>query len=165
LRTECPVSVDVVLVREDIWFRERFDTADICDMSDALEPLRALRVCVEGRLGGRAGEPYEESVFVRVGKGGGGGRMPGGVPEPPSTACVVRRGSEGGGGLLSFFCGLAGITGFFCAGMSGVAFPLLVGGASVFGRPGGGGGGARFPLLLKFFCWLRAAMRSARELN
>lgn len=137
--------------------------ADTCDMSEAFEPLRGPRVCVEGRLGGRAGELSEDSVFVRVDKGGGGGgggRMPGGVPVA-LTSVVVRRGNTGG--LLSLFCGLAGITGFFSAGISGFAFPLLVG-ASDFGRPGGGGG-ARFPLLLKFFCWLRAAIRSARELN
>lgn len=127
--------------------------AEICDMSEAFDPLRAPRVCVDGRLGGRAGEPFEDCVFVRVGKSGGGGRMPGGASDAPSALCVVRRGKEGGG-LLSFFCGLAGITGFFCAGTGGVAFPLplLVGAASDFGRPGGGGGGARFPLLLKFFC-------------
>ena len=74
--------------------------ADICDMSEAFEPLRLPRVCVDGRLGGRAGELSEDSVFVREGNGGGGGRMPGGVPVA-CTSFVVRRGKSGG--LLSLF--------------------------------------------------------------
>jgi hypothetical protein len=57
------------------------------------------------------------------------------------------------------------------AGVIGAVW-LLVSDAAA-GRPGGGGGGGFLAdvgggdaaELLKFFCWLSAAMRSLRELN
>ncbi|KAK9770809.1 hypothetical protein SCAR479_12486 [Seiridium cardinale] len=136
------------------------------ETSEEFEPLRVCNVCVEGLRAGNAGEGCRLFVFVREGKAGGARR-----PETASgvsrtgVAAVERRGSAG---AESLSCGLVGIAGIF--GAVAVPFPLGFGTcASDFGRPGGGGGDGLFlgpsPWLLKFFCALRAAIRSARLLN
>jgi hypothetical protein len=128
------------------------------DTSEALEPLRVPKVCVDGLRGGRAGDGSAEFVFVRPGRGGGA-RRPGTASGASRTgpAVVVRRGKAG---MVSFFCGRAGIVGLLS---TAIPFPFN----SNLGRFGGGGGRFRgpSPLLLKFFCWLRAAIRWANELN
>lgn len=162
------VSVDVILVRDETGFNERLETVDIWDMSEAFEPLRVPRVCVDGRRGGKAGEGADRdvSVLVRDGRGGGARRAGTAVSAGGSASLlVVRRGSAGG--LVVLFCGRAGMTGL---GATAAATPFVWDFAAWVAEavrlpPGGGGGGARLPVLLKFFWLFRAAMRSASELN
>lgn len=134
--------------------------ADICETSDELEPRRVCNVWVDGRLGGRAGE---EPVFVRDGKAGGA-RRPGGASGVSRAGVVVERRGSAGDEPLSCAPDIDGLW-----ATTRVPLPLFKPCASDLGRPGGGGGGGRFlgpsPPLEKFFCWLRAAIRSARELN
>lgn len=136
-------------------------------MSEAFDPLRVPRVCVDGRRGGKAGEGAgrDVSVLVRDGRGGGARRAGTAVSAGGSASLLVVRRGSAGGGLVVLFCGRAGMT-----GLGAAAAPL----AWVFATwtaeavrlpPGGGGGGARLPVLLKFFWLFRAAMRSASELN
>lgn len=159
------VSVEVVLVCVDARDSDKFEAVDICETSEALEPLRVLRVCVEGLRGGKAGDNCDESV--RVGRGGGARRplVVGDTSWAGSEEVVVRRGSAG---TESRACGRAGSEG------EGAPFPLVFpfemkACDAGLARLVGGGGGGRFPVpspvLLKFFWLLSAAIRSARELN
>lgn len=161
------VSVDVMLVREETGFSDRLEIVDMWDMSEAFEPLRVLRVCVEGRRGGKAGEGAErdESVLVRDGRGGGARRAGTAASAGGSASLLVVRRGSAGGGFVVLLCGRAGMT-----GLGAAAAPLVWDFAiwaveAVRLPPGGGGGGARLPVLLKFFWLFRAAMRSASELN
>jgi hypothetical protein len=80
---------------------------------------------------------------------------------------VVLRGSDGvlsTAGAADLF-GREGIDGLFGV----VTLDPLVTSCEDAGRFGGGGGGGRFPApgggALKFFCWLRAAILSAKVVN
>lgn len=150
---------------------EVVDSADTCDMSLELEPRLAASCCVEGLRGGSAGdgcagdgcaEPACEDG-LRLGRAGGcatvapfraasGGEDGSGSTPSCDTFVGVRRGS-GGRDSASGWDGVAGLPCW--------SAPVEEG---CFGRLGGGGGGARFvgAGALKFFCLLRAAIRSAR---
>lgn len=67
------VSVDVVLVREDTGFNDRFEMVEICDTSDELDPLLLGKGWVDALRAGRAGDGRVE--FLRPGRGGGASRI------------------------------------------------------------------------------------------
>lgn len=77
----------------------------MCDISDELEPRRVCNVCVDGLLGGSAGEACEVFVFVRVGKAGGARRPAGASAISRAGVAVDRRGSAG---TESLSCGREG---------------------------------------------------------
>lgn len=158
LRVGC-VSVDVVLVREETGFNDRFEIDEIWDTSDELEPLLLCSGCADGLRVGRAGDCSEP---LRVGRGGGASRpgKVGGVLTIDSVV-LVRRGRLG----ASCFCGRGGILGL-CKEAVLFAFEVRTRDGSL-PAPGGGGGG-RFVEgggVVKFFCLFKAAIRSASELN
>ena len=134
---------------------------DSCDTSEAFEFLLTERVWVEGRRVGSFGGACGE---VRDGSWGGPGRPGEGAGDSsPFSWPVFRRGSGGASFSVAARAGpgRGGIAGLFLAEqVLGVALFT----PSVNERTGGGGGG-RFPATdggaLKFFCSLRAAMRSA----
>lgn len=118
---------------------------------------------------------------MRSGLSGRSGRLgSGGVFCASTGAAVVLRGSEGGAssaveallgrggseGLVASSCG-GGRTEMPLDGLSAKAPPLTCDAGR--GRLAGGGGGARLPApgggAWKFFCLLRAAIRSARVVN
>lgn len=139
---------------------------DNCETSEAFEFLLTESVWVDGRRVGSFGGA--DCGGVRDGSGGGPGRPgegPGDSRPFPFSWPVVRRGSGGASFSVAARAGpgRGGIAGLFSAmQVSGAGAVLFT--ASVNERTGGGGGG-RFPATdggaLKFFCWLRAAMRSA----
>jgi len=109
----------------------------------------------------------------RVGRGGGAPARPGEGEEgdgtgewSPFSRPVVRRGSGGGSFSVTARTGRGGMTGLFSAETPPAAALFA---SPVTGRTGGGGGGGRLPAAdggaWKFFCWLRAAMRSASVVN
>lgn len=135
---------------------ERLDMVELWERADSLEPLRLLRLFIEGVRGGNAGDGASSEVLVRLGRGGGALRAgKAGLSSWMLELDVFVRCGRAGG---SRFWGRAGRTGlgssFSCEG---------------FLADGGGGGGALLDAVaggvVKFFCPLRAAMRSARELN
>lgn len=153
---------------------ERVDAVDCWENSEEPEPrLSLLSGCVEVRLGS-VGAACEEAV--RLGRGGCALRSSGGISA--WELWVSRRGSGGGVGLdLLGRWGTDGTGGtpLAPAPLTPGTDPLEEGGigavwllvSAVTGRPGGGGGaGLRTGSdPLKFFCWLRAAIRSLSELN
>lgn len=137
-------------------------------MSDELEFLRTPgtgREAEVGRRDGRAGGVC--CIEFREGNGGGF-LFTAGIGLSSGISCsVVRRGS--GGGLLIAEAARVGRGGSDGVGRPSFRFGNVGGttGISVAARTGGGGGG-RLPAVegaLKFFCWFRAAMRSASVLN
>jgi len=97
----------------------------------------------------------------------------GGASSSSSVAATVDLRGSGGGALTGFapalLVGLGGINGLFGGGAALPPFCKVGLASCVKGRFCGGGGGARLPApgggAWKFFCWLRAAMRSARVVN
>lgn len=147
-----------------VWLSDRLDTVDSWDISEEFEFLLTESVWVEGRRVGRLGGVA--SCLLRVGSAGGPGRPEGGCCWSPFSCPVVRRGRGGGSFSVAARTGRGGIEGLFSA--ETVSDVVLVT-FSVKERTGGGGGGGRLPAVeggaWKFFCWLRAAMRSASVLN
>lgn len=164
LRRGCP-STDPTLVCEEVWFSERLEKFDI---PDEFEFRLTDNDCVDGRRGGSAGE-VACSVDLLDGNGGGARPPRLGRTGALSTAWPFT-------GTVLVLRGRAGAAATLLAGRGGMeGLPLLWaaavdccdgGGGAGEGRPagGGGGGGLLFTGLgvLKFFCWLRAAIRSAR---
>lgn len=131
-----------------------------------MEFLRTDRVWEDGRREGSAGGVA--CPGLRAGSGGGAGRPGAGDDDAeggsPFSWLTVRRGSGGGIFSAAARAGRGGIEGLPSPATGPDADLLAVSVAARTGR-GGGGGGARFPAVgggaWKFFCWLRAAMRSA----
>lgn len=152
---------------------DRVEPTDLWETSEEVEPRLSLLVgCVEVLLG-RVGGACEDAL--RLGRGGGALLSSCGV-----STCepwVSRRGSGGGAGFEPLGrCGRIGTAGALVCELLSLGTAPLVNGAigavwllvlAATGRPGGGGGAglrtASEPL--KFFCWLRAAMRSFSVVN
>lgn len=126
---------------------------DMVDLTDSPELRRATNDCVEGLLGGRAGD---SCVCSESRRGSGGARPRAGAEEIAfSFSELVLWGRVGG----AFFAGRAGTAGL-AAPSAGAWVGVREG-----GRLGGGGGGGLLEGAVKFLCLLRAAILSERELN
>ena len=152
---------------------DKLDTAEIYETSDEFELRRTERVWAEGCRGGRAGETC--CCELLLGRGGGARLRPGragGVAALPFSKLVLLCGNGGGAFCVFAREGLGGSEGLFWATttslVAGVVAELRTGAVDA-GRFEGGGGGARLPTVdggaWKFFCLLRAAMRSWRVVN
>lgn len=139
---------------EAVLFSDSEDMVDRCDLTDSFEVFRATTSdWVDGLLGGRAGDGFDCSVSL-LGKGGAKARA-GGEEWPMSFSVWLLDGREGGGAFLAGSEGIVGVA--LCES------PFE--GAREAGRLGGGGGGGLLEGAVKFFCWFRAAILSARELK
>jgi hypothetical protein len=132
-------------VADLVWLRERLDTVDSRETSEAFEFRRTERVCAEGRREGSFGGVG--CGEFRAGRGGGASRPGEGAGgctpvSPPFSGSPVRRGSGGGNLSVAARTGRGGRAGLISAV---AASDVVLLASSVRARTGGGRGGGRLP--------------------
>lgn len=139
---------------EAVLFNDREEMVERCDLTDSLEVRRAMTSdWVDGLLGGRAGDGCGCSVSLLCKEGA---RARAGGDEWPTSFSVWLLDGRAGGALLTGREGIVGVA---------LCEPCVSAGAREAGRFGGGGGGGLLEGVVKFFCWFRAAILSAKELK
>lgn len=146
---------------EAVLLRDSEEMVETCDLMDSLEVRRVTSDWIDGLLGGRAGDGCDCSLSLL---GNGGARVRAEGEDWLTLFSVWLLDGKRGGAFLAGRDGILGVS--FCElPLTAVGNVCVSLGVREAGRFGGGGGGGLFEGVVKFFCWFKAAILSAREVK